>query len=144
MPTSKRPAADLLYPLLAAVGVPPQGGACGRSAPAFPDGSTQQAVFDGDVEDPALLAAARAVCASCPSLEACTVYAAESLDKTTFLAGLTATEREAFRRRSERTLHRRTVVERMRAENITASEISFYTQYPMRSVELDMAGLAAG
>ncbi|MEU8186720.1 WhiB family transcriptional regulator [Micromonospora carbonacea] len=98
-------------------------------------------MFDGDVEDPAWIAAARAVCTSCPSLVACTAYAATSLDKTTFLAGLTATEREAVRRRSERTLHRKAVVKRMRAEKVIASEISFYTQYPMRSVELDMAGL---
>ncbi|MGX1614786.1 hypothetical protein ACWIF8_12925 [Micromonospora chalcea] len=72
------------------------------------------------------------------------VYAAESLDKTTFLAGLTAAEREADRRRSDRTLHRRKIVGRMRAENVTASEVSFYTRYPLRSIELDMAGLAAG
>ncbi|MGK5675146.1 WhiB family transcriptional regulator [Micromonospora sp. URMC 106] len=101
-------------------------------------------MFDGDLEDLPLLAAARAVCASCQSLKDCTVYATESMDKTTFLAGLTAAEREAVRRRSERTIHRRTVVGRMRAENVTASEVSFYTEYPLRSIELDMAGLAAG
>ncbi|MGW1447618.1 WhiB family transcriptional regulator [Micromonospora sp. NPDC002411] len=144
MPSSKHTAEDLLYPLLTAVGEPPHTGFCGLLAPGFPDMRTQQAVFDGDSEDLPLLAAARAVCASCPSLEDCTVYATESMDNTTFLAGLSATEREAIRRRSERTLHRRAVVRRMRAEDVTAAEVSFYTGYPLRSIELDMAGLARG
>ncbi|MEV7624244.1 WhiB family transcriptional regulator [Actinoplanes sp. NPDC089786] len=130
---------DHLFPLHAAIGTPPAGKSCGRLANGFPDLAIQQAVFDGDVEDPQLLDAARAVCASCPVLGDCRLYAEDSLDDTTFLAGATATERRRLHGRAARARHRKQVVTSMRAAGITIPEISFYSGYPIRTIEADLA-----
>ncbi|WP_427888648.1 WhiB family transcriptional regulator [Kribbella sp. GL6] len=135
-------ALDTLYPPLTAVGTPPPSGSCARLAGDFTDQATQQAVFDGDVDAPALVAAARRVCATCPVLRECRTYAEDSLDQFTFLAGRSAEERATGRRRATTTQHRRTIVGRMRAAGISSKEISFYTSYPLRSVEGDAAHLA--
>lgn len=103
----------------------------------------QQAVFDGEAESADLIAAARRVCATCPVLRECQVYAEESLDESTFLAGQTADERSADLRRAATTRHRRTVVDRMATAGVSHKEISFYTEYPLRSIEADVARAAA-
>ncbi|GIE32249.1 hypothetical protein Ait01nite_052940 [Actinoplanes italicus] len=139
MTPATNPTQDHLYPLLTAIGTPPAGQKCGRLASGFPDLTVQQAVFDGDVEDPRLLDAARAVCTSCPVLSDCRLYAEASLDQTTFLAGETATERASRQGRTARARHRRQVVRSMRAAGVTIPEISFYSGYPMRTIEADVA-----
>jgi WhiB family redox-sensing transcriptional regulator len=122
---------------LTATGTPPLTGSCGRPAAGFPNRQEQQAVFDGEIDNPALLAVARSVCAACPVRAACQRFADDSLDDTTFLAGKTAAERARARRRSTLTLRRKTVVGRMREAGVTVPEIVFYTGFSKRSVESD-------
>ncbi|WP_123744637.1 WhiB family transcriptional regulator [Saccharothrix texasensis] len=144
MSTPKRSNSDHLYPELTAVGTPPLGGTCTDQVAAFPDHQTQQAVFDGEFDDPDLLDAARGTCASCPVLAACRRYADDGLDDTTFLAGTTAMERSRAHRRSTKTRRRKAVVARMREAGVTVDEIVFYTKFSKRSIEGDIAELAAG
>ena len=143
MPIPKRSVADYLYAELTAAGNPPQGGACAGQIVGFPDAQVQQGVFDGEVDDAGLLDVARAACAASPVLDACRQFADDSLDEHTFLAGMTAAERSRSSRRALRTRHRKTVVQRMRATGVTVAEIMFYTGYPTRSIEADLAELAA-
>lgn len=95
---------------------PPAGrGACARWCPDhFVSGEVQQAAFDGDPLVPLRdIAAARAVCRSCPLLEACHRYANESGDEYTFLAGATAAERAHRRRKRDEIAKRRMQVFRL-------------------------------
>ncbi|OXM50612.1 hypothetical protein CFP71_27060 [Amycolatopsis thailandensis] len=139
MSLPRRHVADYFYPELTAIAVAPRGGVCSSEVTGFSDRQVQQAVFDGENDDPGLLANARATCAACPALAACRQFAEVSLDDTTFLAGTTAEERSRAARRAPRTRHRRAVVERMRKAGVTIPDITFYTGYPTRSVEADLA-----
>jgi hypothetical protein len=139
MSVPERPAADYLYAELTAVGTPPQGGLCAGQIEGFPDRRIQQAVYDGEVEDPDPLDVARRTCRTCPVLADCHRFADDSLDETTFLAGMTAAERSQTTRRPARTRHRKAVVLQLRGAGVTVPEIAFYTQNSTRSIEADMA-----
>jgi hypothetical protein len=115
-----RLSADDLYCALEPV-VPPAGrGACVRWHPnLFLSAEAQQATFDGDPFVPVRdVAAARAVCRSCPLFKACHRYANESGDEYTFLAGTTAVERANQRRKQDEIAKRRIQVRRLNELNL--------------------------
>lgn len=115
----------------------PNGGHCAESRqdPAL------QAVFDGDSDDPSVISRARAICRSCPALIACRRYADESGDQHTFLAGMTAGEREENGRRSHVIARRRWNVRLLHAAGATVTEMLEVLEVSRRTIEADIEAL---
>jgi hypothetical protein len=92
---------DILYQALEPVTPPAGDAACAVYAPErFVSPQRQQAAFDGDPVDPTVdYPAARMICLGCSLLAACCRYADDSGDEDTFLAGLSAAQRAARRRK---------------------------------------------
>lgn len=96
--------------------IPPDGtGACATYDPAlFETQRRQQLTFDGEALDPKLdYPAARAMCTTCPLLDACRKYADDSREEHTFLAGMTAAERSTRRTKKTEIAKRRRQVQEL-------------------------------
>lgn len=122
------------------IGEIPADGSCASAAAS--ERRRLQSAWDGDSEDPALIAQARPVCLSCPALEACRRYAVENLVEDGFLAGQTAEERRATWTRRDRLSWRRARVRALYEADATVSEIAGVLTTPRRTVEADIAALA--
>jgi hypothetical protein len=121
------------------IGEIPADGACASAA--APKRRRLQPAWDGDTEDPALIAQARQTCLGCPALEACRRYAAENLVEDGFLAAQTAEERRASWTRRDQRSWRRARVRALYEPGATVSEIAEVLAAPQRTVEADIAAL---
>lgn len=100
---------EILYAALEPIALPSGQSACAtHDSHRFATPQRQQATFDGDPVDPVSdVAAARALCATCPMLTACGKYAETGGDDVTFLAGQTADQRRVQRSKSTEVARRR-------------------------------------
>ena len=121
------------------IGEIPADGACANAA--APERHRLQPAWDGDTEDPALIAQARHTCLGCPALEACRRYAAENLVEDGFLAAQTAEERRTSWTRRDQRGWRRAKVRALYDAGATVSEIAEVLATPQRTVEADVATL---
>lgn len=109
-------APEVLYQALEPITPPTGDAACSIHAPErFFTPQRQQAAFDGEPVDPVVdYPAARLICIGCPLLAACRRYADDSGDEHTFLAGLSAVQRSARRRKKMEMTKRRLQVVALR------------------------------
>jgi hypothetical protein len=108
-------APELLYQALEPATPPVGSAACAVYAPErFVSPQHQQAAFDGTPVNPADYRAARMICLGCSLLAACRRYADDSGDEQTFLAGLSAGQRSARRRKKTEMTRRRLQVAALR------------------------------
>jgi len=108
---------EILYGALEPITPPAGTAACAIHDPErFVSPQRQQAAFDGDPVDPAVdYHAARVICLGCPLLAACRRYADASREGHTFIAGLSADQRSAQRRKKTEMTKRRLQVGALRA-----------------------------
>ena len=108
---------EILYGALEPITPPAGTAACATHHPErFVSPQRQQAAFDGDPVDPAVdYRAARVICLDCPLLAACRRYADDSREEHTFIAGLSADQRAAHRRKKTEMTKRRLQASALRA-----------------------------
>lgn len=122
------------------VGEIPRDGSCASLA--FYGDPTLQQAFDGDTTNETAIDAAKALCAACTQMEACADYAKLNPREDVLLAGHTAEERRANHNRSTITNYRRHLVDVMLPTGITIIALSEATQFPLRTLEKDIADLS--
>jgi hypothetical protein len=123
----------------AILGQVPANGACARLTGL---GSRMlQPVWDGECDEPGLVARAREICLRCPALRSCRQYATDNLDEFAFLGGMTAAQRRTAWTRRDKVAWRRRMVRPLHEAGAPVAEIAKVLATPRRTIEADIQAL---